>query len=194
MDVNNGGYTFLSNTSLSSLNSTDIGYLFTGRRSVLMRILRTDGSQPYTVVTQYTNTGGLSVQLNSYTLYRKPKNVGISPYLYVGTLPKTNATKGTRQGFKSNGAEITFNNCDGNANNYFAFFGRSNDIPSHSSVYEQRGVTVNWRKTAISNRIRMPEDYFYFTETGFGGCGCYTESTRWRTAVSPALSTAIGIR
>eukprot|EP00112_Aurelia_sp_Birch-Aquarium-sp1_P012948 Seg2728.3 transcript_id=Seg2728.3/GoldUCD/mRNA.D3Y31 product="hypothetical protein" protein_id=Seg2728.3/GoldUCD/D3Y31 len=196
MDVNNGGYTFLSNTSLSSLNSTDMVYLFTDRQSVLLRILMMNGSQPYTVVKQYTDTGGLSVQLNNYTHYRRPKNVGISPYLYVGTLPKRNATKGTRQGFRSNDADIVFNNCDGNANNYFAFFARTNgkSPPSPSSVYERRGVAINWRKSAIDHGTRMPDDYFYFTEMGFGGCGCYTESTRWRTAVRPALSASVGMR
>ena len=170
-------------------------HLFTDRQTVLMKILKLDSTQPYTVVQQYRYTGGLSVQLNSYSGHARPRNVGIAPYLYVGTLPAYYSSRTNPQGFRSNGLAMTYHNCDGNANNYFAFFARSNGQPAAHDGCENSGIIPNWRKSARNHGTKMPHAYFFFTEMHFGGCGCYSESKNWRYSTSsPAWSAAVGLR
>ena len=197
MTTNGGGYTFISNETLSRLTQDDLKLIFTNKQDVLLRLLKPDGTQPYTVIKQYTDTGGVSVQLNSHHGYTRPRNYEISNYLYLGLLPNANASKGNIQGFISNGNSVTFTNCDDNKKNYFAFFAKPNDKPpNYSGHYETQGVAVAWRGTSTqpSSNERMSSKYFLFTTVCFAGCGCYTESSAWPQSTHPALGTAIGIR
>ena len=94
--------------------------------------------------------GTLSVQLSQHANHNVPQNVYLGPYFYLGTLPKSEANQKSKQGFKSNGREILFNNCDANPDSYFAFFPNPMEkAPSsyHMSnlVFEKSGVAVNWR-------------------------------------------------
>ena len=195
MVINGGGYTFFSNVTLSKINQGDLDMVFTNHDDVLLRLLKPDGGQSYTIVKQYIDTGGLSVQLSKYSGYRKPGNSGIAAYLYLGLLPVADSKKGDTQGLKSNNMDVTFRNCDGNSNNYFAFFAKPNDKPpKYNGHYEHQGLAVKWRGTAILHHSRLPRKYFLFTTIGFGGCGCYTESSAWSQSTHPALGTAIGVR
>ena len=200
MGINGGSYTFLPFESLASLTESDLKVLVTDRRDVLMRISQPNGAQPYTVIRQLQNTGGLSIQVNSYKEHTKPLNTHLGPYIFIGTLPASHARNEHKHGFISNGIPVTFKNCNGK-DFFFAFFSNPYEkapANGHASdlVYERRGVAVDWRGTAKrppSGR-RMPLDFFLFTEIHYGGCGCYTESQRWLNAVHPALGTAIGLR
>eukprot|EP00794_Sanderia_malayensis_P010118 gene10118-11152_t len=201
MAINGGGYTFLRHDSLSRLTKAGMSLLFTKPRNVLLRISNPNGAQPYTVIRQYTNTGGLSVQISSYIGYTQPSNHHLGPYIFLGTLPAASARNNNMQGFYSNDKSVAFRNCDKNPNAYFAFFSNPKENAPSSyltsdNIFERQGVAVKWRGTArrpYSGR-RMPLDYFLFTELFFGGCGCYTSSDRWLTANNPAVGTAIGIR
>eukprot|EP00794_Sanderia_malayensis_P010074 gene10074-11103_t len=201
MAINGGGYTFLRHDSLSRLTKADMRLLFTRNYDVLLRISQPNGAQPYTVVQQYRRTGGLSVQINSYLGYTRPANSHLGPYIFLGMLPAAFARNKNTQGFYSNNKPVTFKNCDGNPNAFFAFYSNPKEKATSTShantpVYEKGGVAVNWRGTArrpYSGR-RMPLDYFLLTEVLFGGCGCYTSSDRWLTSTNPALGTAIGLR
>lgn len=194
MQINGGGYTFFSNLTIPKINQGDLTFVFKNNEDVLLKLLNLDGSQSYTVVKQYINTGGLSVQVNQHTGYNRPSNFGID-YLFLGLLPTAKSKKGDTQGLKSNGHDVTFKNCDGNANNYFAFYSRPNNKePNYNGNYETKGIAVKWRSTAIQHSTRMPREYFLFTAIGFGGCGCYTESSAWSRSTHPALGTAIGVR
>ena len=203
MAINGGGYTFLSIEGVAKLRRLDLRYLFRNKRSVLLRISNPDGTQPYTVIKSIKANGLLSIQLSQHVNQNPPVNRHLGPYLYLATLPKSEANKRTKQGFKSNGREVSFTNCDANPNSYFAFFPNPRErAPSnyHRSnlVYERAGVAVNWRGTAKrppSGR-RMPLDFFLFTEMHFGGCGTYTSSDRWLLSGTryKALGTAIGLR
>ena len=203
MSINGGGYTFLSIEGIAKLSKEDLQHLFTDKSDVLLRISKPDGTQPYTVIKSMKNDGTLSVQLSQHANHNAPQNVNLGPYLYLGTLHKSEASQKTKQGFKSNGKEISFSNCDANPNSYFAFFPNPMEkAPSsyHMSnlVYERSGVAVNWRNSAKrpASTRRMPVDFFLFTEMHFGGCGCYTSSDRWLLSgtVNPALGTAIGLK
>ena len=106
-----------------------------------------------------------------------------SPYLFLGFLPISLAAQGTVQGFKANGAQITFSNCDSNPNSYFAIFpnfaervpsnygtgwGRFNYAPVCSGLLAKAAVPPSHRD--------MPCEYFMFMEAHFGGCGCYAQN------------------
>ena len=193
-EINGGGYTFFSDVTLAKITQADLAMVFRNNNDVLLRLLKPDGRQSYTVVKQYIDTGGLSVQLTQHHGYTGPRSSDTA-YIYLGLLPVAQSTKGDTQGLKSNEISVTFRNCDGNPNNYFAFFARPNNKPpNYNGHYEHRGMAVKWRETAIIHPSRLPREYFLFTTVGFGGCGCYTESSAWSQATHPALGTAIGVR
>ena len=202
MGINGGGYTFIPPSIISQLQSGDIFYLLNRMdlaSNVLLRISQPDGSQPYTVVKQFTNTGGMAVLLNNFEGYTKPQNEFLGDYILLGITPAANANNTNTQGLKSNNQDVPFTNCDSNPNAYFAFFPNDQKIQTphyhqENSIYETQGVAVDWRRTAerpFSGR-RIPLEYFMFTEMHF--CGNYTSSDRWLTATVPAHGTAIGLR
>ena len=197
MDINGGVYTFTSKNTLSRIQQSDIDSIFTDKSHVLLRLLKPDNSQPYTIIQQYIDTGGLSVQLNTFVNYTRPKNHALSDYLFLGLLPKKDSRRGQVEGLKSNGVDVTFTNCDGNANNYFAFY--SAEVDNHQDV-AACGITnlddTKWRGSAIHPNTSsiMPHEFFMLTELHFGGCGCYIESGSWPSRANPANATAIGLR
>ena len=202
MGINGGGYTFIPPSIISQLQSGDIFYLLNRMdlaSNVLLRISQPDGSQPYTVVKQFTNTGGMAVLLNNFEGYTKPQNEFLGDYILLGITPAANANNTNTQGLKSNNQDVPFTNCDSNPNAYFAFFPNDQKIQTphyhqENLIYETQGVAVDWRRTAerpFSGR-RIPLEYFMFTEMHF--CGNYTSSDRWLTATVPAHGTAIGLR
>ena len=202
MGINGGGYTFIPPSIISQLQSGDIFYLLNRMdlaSNVLLRISQPDGSQPYTVVKQFTNTGGMAVLLNNFEGYTKPQNEFLGDYILLGITPAANANNTNTQGLKSNNQDVPFTNCDSNPNAYFAFFPNDQNIQTphyHREILinETQGVAVDWRRTAerpFSGR-RIPLEYFMFTEMHF--CGNYTSSDRWLTATVPAHGTAIGLR
>ena len=203
MSINGGAYTFLSIEGVAQLRRNDLRHLVRDKKTVLLRISNPDGTQPYTVIQPLKNDGVLSVQLSQHVNYNAPVNRHLGPYLYLGTLPKSEANKKTKQGFRSNRKEVSFINCDGNPNSHFAFIPNTQEkTPSryhiNNPIYEKRGVAVDFRASAKRppSARRMPLDFFHLTEMTFGGCGCYTSSDRWLNpgTVHPALGTAIGLR
>jgi len=198
MDINQGGYTFISHNELSVITNNALQKMITSRTDVLLKLRRLDSSQEYTVI-KALDGKPLSVQLNSNTGYTSPENKKLLPYLFLGTQQAQNANNRNLQGFKSNNVPLTFRNCDSNPNAYFAFFSNlANKTPSSyhelNLVYERQGMAVNWRRTGLACLKRMPAEYFFLTEMHYGGCGTYTSSDRWSKSTSPATSASIGIR
>lgn len=77
MGINGSGYTFIPSSVIPQLHSSDVSYSPNNNdvvRYVLLRISKHDGTQPYTVIKQFTNTGGISVFLTNYEDYTKPEN------------------------------------------------------------------------------------------------------------------------
>ena len=62
--------------------------------------------------------------VNSAAGFTNPHNIRqYSPnYLFVGFLDKATARARTVQGWRADGKDITFQNCDANPNSYFAFY------------------------------------------------------------------------
>lgn len=196
MEINGGAYTFIASDSLSNINQSDIDAILTDKTNVLFRLLKLDNTQPYTIIKQFINTGGLSVQLNAFKNYTQPMNHAISDYLFLGLLPKKNSRASQVEGFKSNGHNVSFTNCDGAKNNYFAFFSAKTATHTPVLACDDTKLDTNWRGTAISPKSSsiMPTKFFMLTEMHFGGCGCYVESGSWPLRANPAKATAIGLR
>ena len=124
MGINSGGYTFIPPSIIPQLHSSDVSYLLNNNdraSDVLLRISRPDGTQPFTVIKQFTNTGGISVLLTNFEDYTKPENIRLGEYIFLGITPAANATNNYVQGFVANNVPITFTNCDRIPNAYFVF-------------------------------------------------------------------------
>lgn len=68
-------------------------------------------------------------------------------YLFVGFLDEITASvEGATQGFKADGEELSFKNCDGEGNSYLTFYPTLNysDIPS--SFGKNYGLAPRWRE------------------------------------------------
>lgn len=194
MQIDGGGFTFIPEHTCGK--RLDLRSVFMDKTTVLLQLRYKDKSQKYTVIEPLKWYQPLSVQINGHYGYQSQKNKHMGPYFYFGVTSINNGRRRNTQGFKSNGRPVTFRNCDGNPNGYFALFPNIYDRkPSsyHSSnlVYERQGLAVDWRNTALVARANLPASFFYFTEIHFGGCGTYTSSDRWRDG---ATGVAIGIR
>ena len=168
------GYTYIS----PDVNvDVDIDNLYTDPKHVLIRDLRTDGTQYEAKIEQITSfeQTPLSIQYNSHTGYAATQNPTMTPYVYLGLIPLAMIKRGQTEGYKMNGQDITFGNCDGNGNSYFAFlFNQNNATPSS---YHQTASTLQkiWANGAdlLAQSDYIPDNYFSFFEMHFGGCGSY---------------------
>lgn len=202
MGINGGGYAFIPPSMISKLLPDDIFYLLNGKNlaeDVLLRLSKPDGSQPYTVIKQYINTGGIAVSLQKNNTGRA-LNRFMGKYLSIITLNQQFPAN-LRHGVWVNGQAVTYQSCTKSPFDHFSFLPNEQEMkPStsheHTSIYEVSGPAVEWRSKAIrpySGR-RIPLEYFMFTEMHFSSCGTYTSSHRWLTSKYPALGTAIGLR
>lgn len=179
MGLNGGGYTFLSPEALSTINNADLQAAITDHASLLLRIRKTDGTQPYAVLQQHPSYKSFPVNLlhNSWTGYQKTQNednLG-TPYLYAGFITKVAASNKAVQGITSNGVPYSFTNCDSNANSYIALFPNFKEKAPNTYTYEDyafcNGILSGVLKNP-SGRV-MPPEFYMFGEFHFGGCGCY---------------------
>ncbi|XP_013419820.1 uncharacterized protein LOC106180388 [Lingula anatina] len=195
MGLNGGGYTFLPSSVIVDGAGLDLTPLTTDTSQVLVRILEQTGSQPYTILQQLAAYSSIPihVSINSNDGYQGPNNKALGPYMFLGFLPTNVAADPSKaaQGFRSNGRDVTFTNCDRNPNSYFATFpnhDEKNPVPHNPHFYQ---LHRNWRQSARqppSGRT-MPTNYFFFTEIHFGGCGVYTSSDKWTDARGIAIGT-----
>jgi len=183
MGLNGGGYTFLDPQSLTEITDANLQSLITDRSSLLMRIRRCDGTQPYIVLEQLPQFANspISFTLNSFAGYQGPVNLPLlgTPYLFAGFLPQSIAATNTVQGIKANGVDHVFDNCDANGNSQMTLFPNfgekaptgyafDTDFPFCNGLFD--GALPN-----PSTRVMVVE-YFMFAEFHFGGCGCYSQT------------------
>ena len=121
------GYTYVDPSTNVTINIAD---LFTDPSHVLIRDMRSNGHQYVSQLEQITayKRYNLSVQFNAHAGYALPLNAKMLPYLYVGFLPASVASHRTTQGYRVNGVDRTFRNCDANPNSYFAFLFNHNRV------------------------------------------------------------------
>ena len=163
-----------------------------------MRIRRSDGTQPYAVISQLKQFSSipLMIRLDQNTNYKDPINKDIlsGPYLCFGFLPMDKANrKNVQQGITVNKHPIIYTNCNANPNNYIALFPNYKEVaPSDLYTTGQSSFcrTLFARHQLNPSGRVMPTDFFMFGELHFGGCGCYSHTDRH----FGVLSAAIGFR
>ena len=198
MTLEGGGWTFLPRFAIreKAFQGVELDKIVTDKSKVLLRHWTKGGTQPYSLIEQLPQNKKtkFGIFMNEHKGFSKPINAEFGEYLYLGILPDKKSKKKTKQGFKSNGKEITFENCDGKPNNYFAFLPNHYDkepskFMADDDKFEKSGVAVDWRKSGkpLTSFREMPNDFFFFTEMHFGGCGCYTSSDRWQDAHGVAI-------
>jgi hypothetical protein len=85
------------------------------------------------------------------------------------------AVSGATQGFRSNGSDLTFTNCDANPNSYIEFW-RTDQGYTFAADYT---MSLYWRNTRLASPLTLPDEYFTRTIIHQGGCGTHSESSYW---------------
>lgn len=184
-------YTYVSPAATVNININD---LCNNYSQVLVRDLRNNGEQYEAEIEQITafKTVPLSVQYNSHTGYHEPQNPAMEPYIYLGIIPAAKMHQGQVEGYKLNGVDQLYTNCDGNTNSYFAFlFNQNHAAPSsYNPTYSvmQHNWVDNARQVPASKKL--PDEFFSFYEIHFGGCGAYGTPQH----IPQAKGAALGLR
>jgi hypothetical protein len=118
----------------------------------------------------------LSVQYNKNTGYATPINhATMGPYLYLGFLPTYIARSHSIQGYRANGQDFTFRNCDANPNSYLALFvnPKHNDPNGYYKRCCYTKLMRDWINVGKRTSEFLPCNYFFQFEMHMGGCGGY---------------------
>jgi hypothetical protein len=162
-----------------------------------MRDLRKDGGQYEAKIEQITafHSTPLSIQYNAHTGYAAPQNSKMTPMVYVGFLPTAQSHRGQREGYKLNGVDQTYVNCDGNPNNYFAFLFNHNHISPSPYHPTNSAMQHNWVDSAhqVPQAKKIPSSFFSFFEMHFGGCGAYGTPQHIQQVSGAALGLRYGM-
>ena len=159
---------------------------------VIVRHQRSDGFQYDTEMRQIRShtTGKLSLQFNNHQGYAAPQNsANMGPYIYLGFLPEFIADSKTEQGYRANGKDVTFKNCDAKPNSYMAFFFNpdNNDPTSKKEVRRKR--MRQWIAVSTNATENLPPRYFYQVEMHM--CGGYMVSGKG--TFTDIIGAAVGI-
>jgi hypothetical protein len=196
-----GGYTFLHPFHLPRLTDAELQAMFTDKSSFLMRLRKTDNTQPYGILQQlpqYQGNAALKLGLNNYDGYAKPQNTDAlgQPFLYYGFLSASLARQRTVQGLSVNGNSVTFTNCDANPNSYIALYPNFRETAPTTYAYNTQfpfSDTLFARHVPNPSGRVIPDEYFMFLETHWGGCGTFTQ-TDGRSSARGVLGATIGFR
>ncbi|XP_052276692.1 polycystic kidney disease 1-related protein-like isoform X3 [Dreissena polymorpha] len=172
------GYTFLS----SSTNVTvDMASLYDNTSHVIIRhkASKGQGNQYTSTIAQLGSYASVpvSVQYSAFSGYQGPRNTHMAPYIFVGYIPISMSVRGTMQGWKVNGEELNFTNCDGNPNSYIAFFFNPSGQMYRGHVGQRNDLLYKWYDSSseVAQDKRIPHEFFvYYHEVHLGGCGGYS--------------------
>ena len=146
----------------------------------------------------YRSKYPLTFLYNSYGNYTRPQNSNsLAPYLFLGFLPKSAANHVQPQGYRSNGKDYPFRNCDGNPNSYMAFyfnphFNKEVGYRSGAHDYSLMHGWINSART-IPYIYHMPGEFFFLYEMHMGGCGGYAIAHHFDNIVGAALGLRFGM-
>ncbi|WAR11836.1 hypothetical protein MAR_026016, partial [Mya arenaria] len=182
------GYTFLSkNTNVA----VDMGSLYDDKTHVLVRFTKSNKQYESTLaqIDSFASVP-LSVQYNGYTGYNRPQNFGMTPYIYVGFIPKSYTSKGARQGWKTNGQEQIFTNCDANPNSYIMFMFNNANKPYTSYAGSKNSLMYKWydEGTLVTSSDYVTNEFLtIYHEIHHGGCGGYSRGSNVPTFANIGL-------
>ncbi|XP_053384566.1 uncharacterized protein LOC123536953 [Mercenaria mercenaria] len=167
------GYTFISNTTAVDV---DMALLMDDTSHVIVRHKRLDGQQYTSTIKQLDSFSSvpISIQFNGHAGYTTLLNTQLAPYIYVGFIPTSLSNKGDTQGWKINNDPLTFNNCDGNPNSYFAFLFNHNNVGYTNTASGHSSLLFSWYSSAtqIPQLEYLPDEFFTsYYEIHHGGCG-----------------------
>jgi large repetitive protein len=159
-----GGWTVIHPDDIGSLGSLDAMRNDMSRAMVYLR--SNTGAQYYTEVRQLPTFTNYNVRVEDYN----------SSVMRITFIPRPDANvAGQTQGFRSNGTDLTFVNCDANGNSYIEFW-RTGTSYVWNQDYD---MSYRWRNTKLSVSRTIPSDYFTFTAIHQGGCGTHSTSNAW---------------
>lgn len=159
-----GGWTVIHPDDIGSLGSLDSIRDDMSRAMVYLR--SNTGAQYYTEVSQLPTFTNYNVRVEDYN----------SSVMRITFIPRPDANvAGQTQGFRSNGTDLTFVNCDANGNSYIEFW-RTGTSYAWAQDYD---MSYRWRDTKASVSSTVPSDYFTFTAIHQGGCGTHSTSSAW---------------
>ncbi|XP_060570405.1 uncharacterized protein LOC132728751 [Ruditapes philippinarum] len=189
------GYTFISK---EDVGKADLNRLRSYYTEVLVRNLRSNGDQYDTTMEQISTYSSLniSIQYNANIDYNTPINSATwGSYLYVGFLPISIAASRSTQGYRANGNDFTFKNCDKNPNSYLALFVNPNNNAPHGKYRNccYKPLMRNWIEDVATQAPNyIPDNYFYQFEMHMGGCGGY--AINGYNTLDDILGAALGFR
>ena len=133
------GYAYVSRRANVEINVDD---LYTTRERAKIRIQKPSFREAETIVenlSMYKSKYPLGFQYNKNDNYTQPLNhAKLAPFLFLGFLPASAANHVQPQGYRANGKDYPFTNCDGNPNSYMAFYFN----PHHNA---EVGYKLPWR-------------------------------------------------
>ena len=91
----------------------------------------------------------------------------------------------TIRGFKVNGIESLFLNCDTNPNCMFIFW----SIQTSPNKTNGDFCVTSLMNSSLDYKFKIPEQFFNSLQINMGGCGCWTLSLNWRNYFGAALIT-----
>ncbi|XP_060079335.1 uncharacterized protein LOC132558754 [Ylistrum balloti] len=189
------GYTYIASTASVHI---DIADLYTSTAHALVRHLNTAGQQKETKLEQiskYSSQYPLSFQYNANVGYATPYNhQQMAPYLYLGFLPVTVAQNRNQQGYRANGVDYLFTNCDSNPNSYMAFyFNPNHSVPLNYASCCDTKLMHDWVTHArdVPKASYLPAEFYFFFELHMGGCGGYAIPP---TIIHDVRGAALGLR
>ncbi|KAK3108765.1 hypothetical protein FSP39_015175 [Pinctada imbricata] len=187
------GYTYVSRTA--GRVEININDLYTTKEHVKVRIQKFDLNQAEVILenlSRYKRQYPLAFFYNRNDGYALPQNhAALAPYLYLGFLPKSAANHIQPQGYRANGRDFAFANCDHNPNSYMAFF--FNPDYKKEFPYVNRNFDYNlmhgWINVArdLPPKYHMAGEYYFLYEMHMGGCGGYAVSHHFDNIVGAAL-------
>ena len=169
--------TFFTRASLAVMSTEDLARHYNNASQFILRRKYTDNNQKDSIMEQisYYNTYNLTFVLN-HNNTKSLSNLGV--YLYIEFAPVYIVTKGTLNGYRANGIDYAFTNCDLNHNSFMVLF--PSLVPSYKGHLYPK-YSRNWEDGSYLVEIteQLPDDFFLMFEIAFGGCGCRTANTWW---------------
>ena len=181
MRIEGGGYTILPNSIFNStlFSASLFNNLFRNRTNILVvNSMASDTSkQNYSVVAPINKYSNYSIQ-TSFDMVKRNIQYLFAPY----NVPVSQ----TIRGFKVNGIESLFLNCDTNPNCMFIFW----SIQTSPNKTNGDFCVTSLMNSSLDYKFKIPEQFFNSLQINMGGCGCWTLSLNWRNY----FGAAFGIR
>ena len=175
------GYIYLSKDAVSGLpsNGLQLDHISNTKDHVYIRVIHTDGTQEEGRIEQLNTNPNqdLSISLGQcmtqYSCPSKRNFFGSTTYQYVAFFDAIQPVQGQTRGFRSNGVNIQFTNCDTNPSSYFGFHANPNAETVTPQGFNGK-LFSDWLNSltgiAVENYIDEAT-YGFVLEAGQGGCG-----------------------